>query len=145
MKPTDQTVFGYPDGNCLPACLASILEVPLEEIPHFGDEGWFERFNDWLRPQGLYAYLVAWAEWWAPEGIYILSGLSPRAEAEGKEYLHAVVARGWEIIHDPHPSREGLSSRVDCTLLIPFDPSRVNKLPALPDEDPNLPEIEPPI
>lgn len=30
VKPVDQTLFGRPSGNCLPACVASILELPIE-------------------------------------------------------------------------------------------------------------------
>ena len=33
MKSVDQTKFGYPEGNCLMACVASILEVGLDDLP----------------------------------------------------------------------------------------------------------------
>lgn len=38
MKPVDQTTFGAPHGNCLMACVASILEVPLDSLPVMFDE-----------------------------------------------------------------------------------------------------------
>lgn len=33
MKPVTQTKFGDPEGNCLMACVASIVEVPIDECP----------------------------------------------------------------------------------------------------------------
>ena len=42
MKPVDQTLFGEGRGNCLPACIASVLELPLEAVPHFVLE------DDWV-------------------------------------------------------------------------------------------------
>lgn len=42
MRPIRQTRFGWPSGNCLLACVASILDLPLEEVP----DGWSE--EDWL-------------------------------------------------------------------------------------------------
>lgn len=34
MKPVDQTIFGKPGGNCLAACIATILELPLDDGLH---------------------------------------------------------------------------------------------------------------
>lgn len=113
----DQTTFGYPEGNCWSACIASLLEMPVSEVPWFlGHDDWYAAFAAWLRPHGYYPVTVPWSAEWCPEGYYILGGRSPR-------HSHAVVARGREIVHDPHPSRDGLVSREDCTLLVPFDPA----------------------
>ena len=32
MKPVDQTSFGFPGGNCFSACVASILELPIDDV-----------------------------------------------------------------------------------------------------------------
>jgi hypothetical protein len=117
MKAVDQTTFGYPDGNCWSACVASLLHLPIEEVPWFlGHEDWYGAFTQWLRPHGFYPVTVPWSEGWCPEGYYILGGQSPR-------HNHAVIARGRDIVHDPHPSRAGLVTREDCTLLVPFCPA----------------------
>ncbi len=119
MKPVDQTIFGAPQGNCLPACIASILEYPLEEVPHFGDTTWVATLAVWLAPRGLYPIIATLPnDDWRPAGFHILAGKSPRGD-----FLHAVVARGAEIVHDPHPSRAGLLTVVDATLLVPLDPA----------------------
>jgi len=37
MKPIFQTIINNKTGNCQAACIASILEVPLEEVPNFNE------------------------------------------------------------------------------------------------------------
>lgn len=122
MKPVDQTVFGYPNGNCFSACLASILELPLEEVPWFMAEGdWLSRVQEWLKPRGLYAacLLIDTTESpFYPPGWHILSGQSPRGD-----WLHAVVAQGTKIVHDPHPDKTGLVNHKDTLILIALDPT----------------------
>jgi hypothetical protein len=115
----DQTVCVAPLGNCLPACVASLLEVPLEQVPHFGANDWVEHLTKWLATRGYYPIVCTLPTDWRPAGLYILAGKSPRGD-----FLHAVIARGDEIIHDPHPSRAGVLSRADATILVPLDPMR---------------------
>lgn len=35
MKPIDQTTFGVPGGNCFSACVASLLELSIDDVPYF--------------------------------------------------------------------------------------------------------------
>lgn len=121
MKPVDQTTFGVPGGNCFSACVASLLELPIEDVPHFGsDETWWATFQAWLKPRDLYAVLFKiGSDEQRPPGFHVVSGRSPRHDA-----LHAVVGRGAEIVHDPHPSRDGLASIDDVVILVPFEPHR---------------------
>lgn len=126
MKPVDQTTFGFPGGNCFSACIASILEIPLEDVPYFmgdtlDDDQWFERLSEWLRPWGLYAVCFKLSDdGWVPEGIHVLSGQSPRKPDEPMSF-HSVVAQGTKILHDPHGTRAGLLSRYDVLILLPLD------------------------
>lgn len=118
MIPVDQTTFGVSRGNCFSACVASLLELPIADVPFFmGDEQWWSSFNDWLRPRGFYALCVMLPAEAHPPGLNILSGKSPRGP-------HAVVAHGIDVIHDPHPSRAGLLTREDVIVLVPLDPAR---------------------
>lgn len=125
MKRVDQTTFGSPGGNCFSACLATLLEVPLAEVPYFMDAGdaWLEQVQAWLRPRGLYAVPVVAGDDWTPAGLCIISGTTERSRKP--EDLHSVVARGSEIIHDHHPSRAGLLTRKDVILLVPLDPANL--------------------
>lgn len=124
-----QTIFERGKGNCLSACLASVLELPIEEVPSFCNEGeegsWLLRMGAWLRTHGLGFVNVPWnSEMGAlPFNCHpIVMGTTTRSEEH-----HAVVGcveignteptevdgisrTAWRIIYlwDPHPSGNGL-------------------------------------
>ncbi|HSX22534.1 MAG TPA: hypothetical protein VLE97_07160 [Gaiellaceae bacterium] len=101
MKRVDQTTYGIDDGNCFPACVASILEIPLESVPQvFGPSPDFLR---WLGDRGLSATLYK-ADNFVPRGYAIAAGPSMRFAGR----LHACVVYDGAVVHDPHFSREGL-------------------------------------
>src|SRR5262245_45006179 len=98
MKPVDQTVFGLPHGNCFAACVASVIELPIEKVPNFVLEGdrWFDAAAEWLDERG---YTLLWVKRDAVACGYldprplinaghylIVSGTSPRGE-----FLHCVI------------------------------------------------------
>lgn len=119
----DQTTFGFPGGNCFSACIATLLGLPLADVPYFMEpEDWWDGFLEWLRPRGLYALCFPLKDQgWRPPGYHVLSGRSPRRPDDPNAH-HSVVARGDEIIHDPHPSRDGLLAHLDVIVLIPMLP-----------------------
>lgn len=126
MKPIDQTTFGSPYGNCFQACVASILELPLEDVPHFceGDNPrWLLDLEEWLRPRGLAPMLVQAEGCPALDDAYgLLGGPSPRG------CNHSVVVRGVEVVHDPHPSREGLLEARDYLFFVQLQPWRIEQV-----------------
>lgn len=110
-------------GDCLRACVASILELPLEEVPHFVEEhqNGILAMHDWLFTRGI--------DCLALKGHYdvsthvIFTGLSPRS-THGR---HAVVGLAGEIVHDPHPDRTGLRGLAEHTYIflpVEFDWSK---------------------
>lgn len=150
MKPVDQTRFGIEEplteapGNCFAAALASLLELELHEVPDEADtwkpgmshrESWrlYEpRVFDWLREeQGFLLVEVQIGDLFFRGGEFdsycILSGPSPR----NNDVFHAVVGQGNKIVHDPHPSRDGLAQvkgkRWWYEMLIPLDPALYTK------------------
>lgn len=99
MTPVDQTVLWNPGGNCFSACVASLLDLGIDDVPYFmGDDQWWQRFEAWLLPRGYWPVSVPIDDEWFPPGLHILCGYT------SKDALHSVVARGREILHDPHPS-----------------------------------------
>jgi hypothetical protein len=115
----DQTTFGFPGGNCFSACVASLLRIPLGDVPYFMDaEDWFDAFDKWLRQFRLYPLRF---EKYTPPGYSIMSGTSPRAAKP--DDLHSVVAFCGEVAHDPHPSRDGVLSLADHIVLVPVLPT----------------------
>lgn len=137
MKPVDQTCFSgfvgpIPDGtppdeigNCLQAAFASILELPLDRVPHFAavvtddDGAWWWAIIHWLEARGFGLVTLSPDGGW--KGLHLLSGKSPRGD-----FSHTVVARGGDVMHDPHPSRAGVESVVDRWILVPLDPTSVD-------------------
>lgn len=111
MIPVDQTETALGKGNCLAACVASILEIPVCDVPNFrlAENSWLA-LQDWLFLRGLYAVRVfAKQERIAslPGSYCIVTGGSPR-----NPVLHAVVGMwtdsGVVIAHDPHPDKTGI-------------------------------------
>lgn len=114
MIPVDQTVFGAPHGNCFSAAVASIMELPLSEVPFFmGSDDWWPGFLAWLLPRGWVAAYIPKEDLGGlrPKGFYILSGQSPRGP-------HVVVAEGYQVVHDPNPKRDGLVGPTDGIFLL---------------------------
>lgn len=112
MIPVQQTDTELGRGNCLAACVASILELPIAEVPNFrlADDAW-GALQDWLASRGLLAirclidgvYLAS-----MPSVYCVLTGPSPRNPVN-----HAVVGLcdcgTVRIVHDPHPEDTGLA------------------------------------
>ncbi|MGQ3001264.1 MAG: DUF4406 domain-containing protein [Hydrogenophaga sp.] len=120
MIPVDQEFVHKPEegqfGDCQRAVLASLLELPREQVPHFnqiarGDPTVFwETLQAFCRTKG-FVYLTvsknAGSAFFGDEGpiYHEINGPSPR----GGGVSHAVVGRNGEIVFDPHPSRAGLA------------------------------------
>lgn len=117
-----QTRFGDPLGNCLPACVVSILEKPdkLDELSDF-----MQKKTDWSGQQLLLAeWLVQFDMTCIPmlpwedrcekfiEGVIcIAGGRSPRGTA------HSVVWRT-NLLFDPHPDGGGIDEPDSYVILI---------------------------
>lgn len=117
MIPVDQTRLHGENvkGNCFRACIASVLELSIDEVPAFEDMTipyeWIDRCIEFLESHG-YQY----------EGIYSLedlrdcNGVDGYLVANGKsprgDFKHSVIWKDGAIVHDPHPSRSGLDGGV---------------------------------
>tara|TARA_B100000519_G_scaffold202912_1_gene222979 strand:- start:40475 stop:40870 length:396 start_codon:yes stop_codon:yes gene_type:complete len=99
-------------GDCWRSAIASVLGVPRDAVPHFvrdyGDD-WMRATLDWLQtneqPTLRYTEDYTFPIGRSASPYVMMAGKSPRG------HPHAVVAdaRTGEVVHDPHPSREGLS------------------------------------
>ena len=145
----DQTMFGtdftQPDiGDCMRACVASLLAIPLSDVPNFWDLvpsdqdpalGYGPQIIAWARSRGwtrLHIDAENVTDWMrafgCPGTLAIIGGRSPRA-TEDRATTHAVVGQwtgvGWTLVHDPHPDGGGLvGDPTTVSLFVPFDPSR---------------------
>lgn len=130
MTPRPQLIAHDPEsgayGDCYRTCLATILDLPSEAVPHFYREENWERpavaeqeARDWLGGRGLgsacFAYagdsmdlatLLAITAGYAPGVPMILSGRSELG------CNHAVVIMSGTIVCDP--SGNGIVGPMDC-------------------------------
>jgi hypothetical protein len=118
MIPQDQTTFGD-IGNCMSACIASILEIPVSDVPNFCcvkehpefDPNWFCNMgNNFLMPRG---YKPRFRK--CPQGYSVAMGMGPRG------HRHSCVALNGEIVFDPHPDRLGLETITEYMILEKID------------------------
>ncbi len=130
MTPIYQQIKHDPDnnqfGDCMKACIASLLDLPYWEVPHFyesgTDEGFDKSLREFLSSQGLGLLDVGYVNWLEDEIprfllgqrniFHLLSG-----ETERGTY-HSVVACDGHMIHDPHPTGSGLVSIRHMSFLI---------------------------
>lgn len=127
------------NGDCLIACLATILAIKYEEVPSelALDEEEKTGHSQWNKMQQFLATrkLVCWsfAIWgdempflkfgnheiryhFYPPGFWMASVKSPRNE-DG----HVVIMRGYKVYFDPHPQREmGHRGFEEAMVLIPL-------------------------
>lgn len=115
--PVDQTTFGRVEGNCFSACVASILELDIEQVPWFmGSKDWWPGFTQWCDAVGAEAmYLGMCAPDEVPRGYAIGGGPTDRTLT--LDTLHAVVLLDGVQVHDPHPSRAMLLEVTDYILV----------------------------
>ena len=123
MKTVSQTKFSlfFSDGtrltygNCLVACIASILEEPIDEVPNLytfygldDDQLWFKVINMWLEKKHKKALVKYSLDEETNEPFVIMRGLSKR----GKPHTCIYENRSNQLVpyFDPHPTSEYLST-----------------------------------
>lgn len=114
-------------GDCWRCCIAAVLGLSAEDVPHFGnDNGKWNHCCDqdtqrWLNERG-YRLLCVTAHGCTREPFeypcfsvdlpqfphvpLITCGPTQRSKGLGKH--HAVVSVGGTVVYDPHPSESGL-------------------------------------
>lgn len=115
MTPLHQTEFYNPEvekarGNCWQTAIASVLDLPLDAVPHFvdvderfGTENWFFYTYNWLHARGWHIERIATHIY--TNEYYLVSGPSPRGN-----FWHVVIYRNGKMVHDPHPDGTGILS-----------------------------------
>lgn len=114
-------IEGVQQGNCMQACVASLFNIPMADVPNFAAEKqWFKSFREFICAKG---YVInsrvktADGELHVPTGLHLVSGKSSR----GCE--HMVIYKNGKLFHDPHPSNEGIEKVLEFWMLLPLDPA----------------------
>lgn len=145
MIPIMQTDTDSKTGNCMTACLASILRLRIEDVPnwaqlHEDDAEMWHGYVHWLWNRGLQniclrgkpveqiipapvgqttASIVVVDGW--GKSFVIVHGASPRGEW-GHVCVGQYQAAGnmLKIVHDPHPDQTGLKAIEMIEILVPI-------------------------
>ena len=134
MKQVEQSVTGAPEGDCFAACLASILELPLSEVPNVnidprvtkGSKNWMDIINEFLGEYMLWAAMMnvdrqEWVSHIPPNAYWIAGGYGVRPDGTIKDLLHAVVYQGPNMVWDPNVEGRGIEKVLDATVLVPYN------------------------
>lgn len=133
MKPVYQTRFGGPDappeeqGNCIAACIATIFELDLIEVPDFrGGAHWWDQLVAWAaeRDMGVLCVAANAKPSLLLPPVYYMLGVESRTIPGS---THSVVAWGYSVVHDPNPRTKKLEFReyrhIDAIFFIPMNPA----------------------
>src|SRR3990167_3048324 len=117
VKPVMQTKFGGSDapeseqGNCIAACLASIFECSLEDVPDFTGSivagGWFFHLQKWLAECNLSLLMLPAKPIDVPAG-YAMAAVKSLT-LPNPDDGHMVVVNNGMLAHDPNPKNTGKS------------------------------------
>ena len=105
-------------GNCTEAALASLMDIPLDEVQSLqglrSPEYW-DALEAFVESKG-YTLRMKPADF-IPHGYYLADGPSERGCG------HFVVMRNGKLAHDPHPSRAGLKEIERVWTVTPATPA----------------------
>jgi hypothetical protein len=126
------------NGNCWAAAIASILELPITEVPNVelffepNDGFWMTLTHKFLERKGL---TIRSADEFRvfhkavderteedettinelKDRFYLVSGDSPRG------VLHVTVFQNGKMVHDPHPTRDGILNHKHFEIIEPIN------------------------
>jgi hypothetical protein len=138
VRKTPQRQRDTQTGDCFEACVATILDVELDEVPRYVESNvdmrpYLARLDEWLRPRGLTVVALNRDTCDASDRLPDFVGTDALWIASlrlGSDAVHhAVVMRGSELAWDPEGAVDlsalsDLPERVmTVTVFVPIDPS----------------------
>jgi hypothetical protein len=124
--------------NCLQACVAFILQLPIDEVPRACDgdpEHWnWCEFQNWLAklptPMQAIEVILPGAPVFVATPVSVPCVLTFEAPDEPVTGKHAVVGEfigveGFRILHDPHWSDKELTGELESVMFfVPINPAQ---------------------
>ena len=118
MKPVDQSIIDKQYGDCMRACIASILELPIEAVPHlqcFPEDKWYKVMYNFFWALDYDFFGTGYME--GPERPveerlsespnidgYVMAAVPSRTWSDGVGHSAVMNLEG-VIVHDPNPNR----------------------------------------
>lgn len=123
MKPVHQTIVCPKRGDCLRACVASLFELEIEQVPHFilYEKKWYHMLTDFIWSLG-YEYeghfaLNQYMQEKYSIGGYFIATVPSKTFTGG--YHAVIIDSNGIVVHDPNPNGAclGLSIFENGTLI----------------------------
>lgn len=116
MIPVYQTVVERHKGDCLRACVASMFELKIEQVPHFVlYKNWGHIMFHFYQGLGYNYQGTIFSETELPKRKHLINGaiLAGVPSKTFKGAVHAVLinSRG-KVIHDPNPNKKWLGINI---------------------------------
>lgn len=126
-----QTRYGKEEGNCYQACLASILEMKLEDVPDFCNlykepfGQWQIEANKWLRRFGL-ATITIQPNFRSVHDKEVLKGCHLIVTGKNNDGVnHCCIYKNGACIHNPNKKCKGIKpDTIDLIFPCEFKPER---------------------
>ena len=111
-------------GDCLRACVASLLDMETLSVPHFVHDGCapemtFQRLREWLVGRGLVPMMSGYPASETPdELLHFMGETNPCVHYILLSANHAVVCYGDKIVHDPAWVKSPLTPPTDMWITL---------------------------
>jgi hypothetical protein len=115
MKPVYQDQFGK-DGVCEQAALASLLGLPLSQVPGYHAATFDVEYREFLKRRGYIMVFLGANSGESLDCFYLAFGSSVDT---GRR--HCCVYRKGELAHDSHPGHHGLVDIEEICLIVPSE------------------------
>lgn len=123
MKKVFQTRYGKGNGNCFQAAIASILELPFEEVPDFcnqyTNQKYYDEFVKWLNTKGYSAIPLMYETTleYLKGCYYLASGINDNG------IRHCVIFKDGKQIHNPNKRCQHEDIKPDMVdIIFPLNP-----------------------
>jgi hypothetical protein len=120
MRPVRQTRFNRGDGNCFNACIATLLDLPIEAVDVvWNEDNWLKQLDEILHPLGYCFIEWNWDKdsqpWhWVGPCYMIATGDGPRGCKHSvvvHHYIDSDDGKHCVVNHwDPHPDEKFLKT-----------------------------------
>ena len=94
-----QEICDKDNGDCLRACIATVLQIPIKSLPNFHTDRFF---LDWMKLLGNFGIELGYGKSCWIEGYWIAS--VPSKNFKGVK--HCIVMKGQLVFFDPSPKKK---------------------------------------
>ena len=125
MKPVYQTRYGAKTGNCFQACIASLFELNLQDVPDFcnryDDGSYHKEFVKWLNKKGYSAISVKANSLYS----HCLKNCLVLTAGKNKDgIMHQAIYKNGKPVFNPNKKCSGITPEF-IDIIFPLDPNKM--------------------